>query len=161
MISIRRALPEDFDGIWPILLEVIQGGETFAYDPGTTKEQGRTLWMGTPVATYVVENDGFICGSYVLRRNQPGRGSHVANAGYMVSSAYRGRGLGRALCEHSLAEARGMGFRSMQFNLVVSTNGTAVRLWESCGFRILGELPEAFLHPELGYVAAYLMHRRL
>ena len=100
-------------------------------------------------------------GSYVLRRNQPGRGSHVANAGYMVGSAYRGRGIARAMCEHSLTEARRMGFRTMQFNLVVSTNQTAVRLWESCGFNILCTLPEAFLHPQKGYVGAYLMHRYL
>src|SRR5271170_4452523 len=143
-IKIRRAVREDFDGIWPILREVIERGDTFAYAPSTTKEEGRTIWMETPVATYVAEVDGAIVGSYVLRRNQPGRGSHVANAGYMVGSGQRGRGIGRAMCEHSLGEARTLGFRSMQFNLVVSTNEGAVRLWESCGFRVLFELPGAF-----------------
>src|SRR5208283_3329546 len=132
-ITIRRALATDFEGIWPILSEVIERGDTFAYDPATTKDEGRTIWMHTPVATYVAEVNGLVAGSYVSRRNQPGRGSHVANAGYMVCNAYRGRGIGRAMCEHSLTEARNMGFRSMQFNLVVSTNLTAVRLWESCG----------------------------
>ncbi len=160
-ITIRPAREADFEGIWPILREVIERGDTFAYDPATTREQGRTIWMETPFATYVAEADGVIVGSYVLRRNQPGRGSHVANAGYMVSSAQRGRGIGRAMCRHSLAEARRMGFRTMQFNLVVSTNETAVRLWESCGFRVLCVLPEAFLHPEKGYVGACLMHRFL
>jgi len=160
-ITIGRAKGEDFEMIWPILREVIERGDTFAYDPATTKEEGRTLWMETPLATYVAEVDGVVAGSYFLRRNQPGRGSHVANAGYMVSSAYGGRGLGRAMCEHSLSEARSMGFRSMQFNLVVSSNEVAVRLWESCGFRVLCELPEAFLHPQKGYVSACLMHRHL
>ncbi len=159
--TIRRAVEADFEPIWAILQEVIERGDTFAYDPATTKDEGRTIWMETPVATYVAEVKGVVAGSYVLRRNQPGRGSHVANAGYMVSSDYRGRGIGRALCEHSLSEARSMGFRSMQFNLVVSTNQTAVRLWESCGFRVLCILPEAFLHPEKGYVGACLMHRYL
>lgn len=160
-LKIRRAMDADFDEIWPILREVIGRGDTFAYDPATTKEEGRTIWMDTPIATYVAEVDGVIAGSYVLRKNQPGRGSHVANGGYMVSSARRGRGIGRAMCEHSLTEARRMGFRSMQFNLVVSTNQTAVRLWESCGFRVLCVLPEAFLHPNKGYVGACLMHRHL
>ena len=160
-ITIRRAAEADFEGIWPILREVIERSDTFAYDPATTKDEGRTIWMETPVATYLAEVDGVVAGSYMLRKNQPGRGSHVANAGYMVSRAHRGRGIGRAMCEHSLREARAMGFRSMQFNLVVSTNQHAVRLWESCGFRVLCELPEAFLHPEKGYVAALLMHRNL
>ena len=160
-ITIRPAVVADFEAIWAILREVIERGDTFAYDPATTKDEGRTIWMETPVATYVAEVDGVVAGSYVLRRNQPGRGSHVANAGYMVSSAHRGRGIGRVMCEHSLSEARSMGFRSMQFNLVVSTNETAVRLWESCGFRVLCVLPEAFLHPENGYVGACLMHRYL
>jgi L-amino acid N-acyltransferase YncA len=160
-ITMRRAEPQDFDQIWPILRAVIERGDTFAYDPTTTKEQGRTIWMETPVATYLAEVEGVIVGSYVLRRNQPGRGAHVANAGYMVTPAHRGRGIGRAMCEHSLVEARVLGFRTMQFNLVVSSNRSAVRLWESCGFQTLCELPEAFLHPEFGYVAALLMHRYL
>lgn len=159
--TIRPASEADFEGIWPILREVIERGDTFAYDPATTKDEGRGIWMETPLATYVAELNGIVVGSYVLRRNQPGRGSHVANAGYMVGSAYRGRGIARAMCEHSLTEERRIGFRTMQFNLVVSTNQTAVRLWESCGFRILCMLPEAFLHPEKGYVGAYLMHRYL
>lgn len=160
-ITIRRAVEADFDAIWVILREVIERGDTFAYDPATTKDEGRTIWIETPVATYVAEVDGVVAGSYVLRRNQPGRGSHVANAGYMVGSVHRGRGIGRAMCEHSLREARSMGFRTMQFNLVVSTNETAVRLWERCGFRVLCILPEAFLHPQKGYVGACLMHRCL
>ena len=37
----------------------------------------------------------------------------------------------------------------------------AVRLWQSCGFEIVGRLPDAFLHPRLGYVDALVMHRAL
>jgi L-amino acid N-acyltransferase YncA len=160
-LTIRRAHNDDFPKIWAILEEVIERGDTFAYAPDTTPEQGFTIWMETPVATYVAEREGVVLGSYVLRRNQPGRGSHVANAGYMVSSTYRGDGVGRAMCLHSLVEARALGCRTMQFNLVVSTNVRAVALWESCGFRTLCELPDAFLHKERGYVSALIMHRFL
>ncbi len=160
-LIVRRAQHEDFPQIWVILEEVIRRGDTFAYAPDTTPEQGFAIWMETPVATYVAEREGVILGSYVLRRNQPGRGSHVANAGYMVNSSHRGGGVGRALCLHSLDEARAWGFHTMQFNLVVSTNTRAVALWESCGFRVLCELPDAFLHAEYGYVPALIMHRFL
>lgn len=160
-LIIRRAGPEDFPQIWTILQAVIRRGDTFAYALDTTPEQGFVIWMETPVATYVAEREGAIVGSYVLRRNQPGRGAHVANAGYMVSGSQRRGGVGRAMCLHSLDEAKAMGFRTMQFNLVVSTNTRAVALWESCGFRTLCELPDAFLHSELGFVSALVMHRFL
>ena len=62
-----------------------------------------------------------------------------------------------AMCRHSLTEAKSRGFRAMQFNLVVSSNERAVRLWQHCGFQIVGRLPEAFAHPRLGYVDAFVM----
>ena len=65
------------------------------------------------------------------------------------------------MCAHSLEEARVRGYRAMQFNLVVSSNERAVRLWGSFGFEIVGRLPEAFEHPALGFVDAYVMYRRL
>jgi ribosomal protein S18 acetylase RimI-like enzyme len=49
----------------------------------------------------------------------------------------------------------------MQFNFVVSTNERAVRLWESCGFSVVGRLPGAFAHPALGFVDALVMFRTL
>ena len=49
----------------------------------------------------------------------------------------------------------------MQFNLVVSTNIRAVRLWQELGFAISGTLPGAFAHPHQGDVDAFVMYRRL
>ena len=112
-------------------------------------------------ATYVACRGEQVVGTYLLKANQPGLGSHVANAGYMVDSREAGRGVGRALCEHSLEEARRAGFLAMQFNFVVSTNTRAVALWQAMGFRIAGTLPRAFRHQTLGLVDAYVMHRFL
>ena len=100
-------------------------------------------------------------GSYYLRANQQGGGSHVANCGYATSVAARGRGVAAAMCAHSLDRARSRGFRAMQFNFVLSTNRRAVHLWQRHGFEIAGTLPKAFLHPALGYVDAYVMYREL
>jgi ribosomal protein S18 acetylase RimI-like enzyme len=85
----------------------------------------------------------------------------VANCGYMTASGALGRGVARAMCAHSLERARSRGFRAMQFNCVVSSNERAVRLWQSCGFTIVGQLPNVFLHPHLGYTDAYVMYREL
>jgi ribosomal protein S18 acetylase RimI-like enzyme len=102
-----------------------------------------------------------VVGTYILRPNQSGGGSHVANAAFMVASNVRGQGIGRAMSEHCLSEARRFGFRAMQFNFVVSTNDVAVRLWKRFGFKIVGTLPSAFRHPEKGYVDVYVMFRSL
>jgi ribosomal protein S18 acetylase RimI-like enzyme len=65
------------------------------------------------------------------------------------------------MAEHCLSEARRLGFRAMQFNYVISTNTSAIRLWQELGFKIVGKLPDAFRHPEKGYVDVYVMHRSL
>lgn len=161
MIDIRRAEDSDFEGIWTIFHEVVQGGDTYLYDPNTTREEARASWMSRDVSTYVAILDGAVVGTYILRPNQGGLGSHVANAGYMVSKDASGKGIGAALCQHSLEEARRQGFLAMQFNMVVSTNERAVALWQRMGFAIVGTLPKAFRHSRLGPVDAYVMHRFL
>jgi ribosomal protein S18 acetylase RimI-like enzyme len=49
----------------------------------------------------------------------------------------------------------------MQFNFVVSSNESAVRLWRRLGFEIVGTLPRAFRHATKGYVDAHVMYRSL
>jgi len=161
MITIRTARGPDFDSIWRIFREVVERGDTYVYDPSTTKEEARSIWMADGNSTYVALIDGRIIGTYILKRNQPGLGSHVANAGYMVRADCQGLGVGRAMCEHSIEEARRQGYLAMQFNMVVSTNEGAVALWEKLGFSIVGTLPQAFRHKTLGLVDAYVMHRYL
>ncbi|HYY56239.1 MAG TPA: GNAT family N-acetyltransferase [Pyrinomonadaceae bacterium] len=161
MITIREARASDFDSIWHIFREVVGRGDTYVYDPTTTKEEARSIWMADAYSTFVALIDGRIVGTYILKANQPGLGSHVANAGYMVGPEFAGRGVGRAMCEHSLEEARRRGFLSMQFNMVISTNEAAVALWKKLGFTIVGTLPRAFRHKTLGLVDAFVMHRFL
>ena len=161
MIDIRRAGENDWDQIWPIVHEVFQSGATYAYPPETDKEEAYQIWMASPTATYVALSDGQVVGTYYLKPNQPALGSHVCNAGYMVSSDARGRGIARKMCTHSLKEALTLGFRAMQYNLVVATNKFAIELWKSMGFEIIGTLPRAFNHKELGIVDAHVMYRLL
>jgi L-amino acid N-acyltransferase YncA len=160
-LLIRRAEDSDFDNIWEIFHAVVAKGDTYAYDPATTKEQARAIWMASDLSTYAAFLDGELVGTYILKANQPGLGSHVANAGYMVHPDHAGRGIGRALCEHSLDEARRTGFLAMQFNAVVSTNEPAIALWRKMGFAIVGTVPKAFRHRELGLVDLLVMHRFL
>jgi len=159
--TIRPATDADFDAMWPIFQEIVAAGDTYVFAPDTPRADALAYWFGPGIASWVVEAEGRIVGMYKIVRNQPGLGSHVANASFMVAPSYAGRGAGRHMGLHCLREARRSGFRAMQFNFVVSTNSGAVALWRSLGFAIVGTLPGAFRHRDLGYVDAYVMYRSL
>jgi L-amino acid N-acyltransferase YncA len=161
MLTIRPAIDADRDAIWNIFHEVVATGDTYVFDPSTSREEALAYWFRDDTRTYVAERDGKIAGSYVLRPNRPGLGAHVSNASFIVAKNARGIGLGRAMGEHCLSEARRLGFRAMQFNFVVSTNESAVNLWEKLGFKIVGTLPGAFRHAQKGYVDVQVMFRSL
>ncbi|PYL98637.1 MAG: GNAT family N-acetyltransferase, partial [Verrucomicrobia bacterium] len=133
LLQIRRARKEDREAIWEIFHAVVAGGDTYVFDPNISRRKALAYWLGPKTRCYVALSDQGIVGSYILKTNQPGLGSHVANAGFMVSPSARGRGIGRAMGEHCLHEARCLGFRAMQFNFVVATNRTALRLWKDLG----------------------------
>jgi L-amino acid N-acyltransferase YncA len=161
MLSIRPAQPADRDAIWKILEPIIRSGETYTLPKDLSREETLLFWFSNEHEVFVAEQDGAVLGTYFLQPNQRGGGSHVANCGYVTAEFATGRGIASAMCVHSLNRARDRGFKAMQFNFVVSTNECAVRLWQKHGFRIVGQLPKAFLHPEQGYVDAYIMFREL
>jgi L-amino acid N-acyltransferase YncA len=161
VLTVRAAGDVDRDAIWDIFHAVVATGDTYAYPPDTARDQALASWFPPGGWTFVALLDGRVVGTYVMKANQPGQGSHVANCGYMVAPDAGGRGVGEAMCRHSLDEARKLGFLAMQFNFVVSTNTRAVNLWKRCGFTVVGTLPQAFRHPVHGLVDAYVMHRTL
>ncbi|MCG8053456.1 MAG: GNAT family N-acetyltransferase [Candidatus Thiodiazotropha endolucinida] len=158
---IREATEADFAAIWPIFKEIASAGDTYAYPTDTSKSEGKRLWMDLPRKTYVAVEGEKIVGTYYIKTNQAGPGSHVCNCGYMVPSSSRGKGLATAMCEHSQKMAREMDYKAMQFNFVASTNEGAVRLWQKLGFEVVGRLPEAFNHPVKGYVDALVLYKWL
>jgi L-amino acid N-acyltransferase YncA len=160
-MKIRSATHRDRDAIWNIFHEIVAAGDTYALDPDLSRKEALQYWCGKNTRVYVAENGGRVVGTYILRPNQSGGGSHVANAAFMVAPDAQGQRVGRAMAEHCLTEAYRLGFRAMQFNFVVSTNASAIRLWRKLGFKIVGTLPGAFRHPQKGYVDVYVMCRLL
>lgn len=156
---IRRASSEDEASIWRILEPVIRAGETYPLPRDMSKAAALAYWGSPRHEVLVADREGELVGTYYLRANQDGGGSHVANCGYVVARHADGCGIGRAMCAHSIERARVRGFRAMQFNFVIASNERAVRLWQDCGFAIVGRLPGAFEHPKLGFVDALVMHR--
>ncbi|MEZ0491988.1 N-acetyltransferase family protein [Kineococcus sp. TBRC 1896] len=163
-MQIRDYTEADWAGIWPFFDEIVADGETYALPRGLTSDRARAEWVGAPPWATVVaveEGTGTVLGTARCGPNRPGAGSHVATASFMVAPAARGRGVGRSLGEHVVARARERGFLAMQFNAVVETNTAAVALWRSLGFAVVGTVPQAFDHPEHGYVGLHVMHRFL
>ena len=160
-LTIRPAAAADDDAIWAILEPTFRAGETYPIPRDISRADALAYWRSPWHSVFVVEDAGHIVGTYYLRANQRGGGDHVANCGYMVAPQAIGRGIARAMCAHSLTLAREAGFTAMQFNFVVASNQRAVKLWQSCGFEIVGRLPQAFRHPGLGPVDALVMVRGL
>ncbi|HXQ99424.1 MAG TPA: N-acetyltransferase [Pseudomonas sp.] len=161
MIHIRPMAADDFERFWPTFQAVVLAQETYAYDPALSREQALHLWLEYPLHTLIAEEDGVLLGSYYLKANAAGPGSHVCNCGYMVTPAARGRGVARLMCEHSQQLAVDSGFSAMQFNSVVSTNHVAVALWEKLGFETVGRLPRAYRHARQGLVDCLVMYKWL
>ncbi|MGW2716723.1 N-acetyltransferase family protein [Streptomyces sp. NPDC001492] len=160
-MQIREAAAEDWPRIWPFWHRIVAAGETYAWDPDTSEEAARALWMNPAKRVYVVEDvDGAVVGSAYVTPNYGGPAAHIANAGFMVDPDRAGRGIGRVLAEHVLTAAKSEGYRAMVFNAVVETN-PAVQLWTSLGFEILGTVPAAYEHPRYGRVGLHVMYRAL
>lgn len=173
-VEVRAASEDDWPGIWPIWHAVVAAGDSYVWSPSTGYDEARRLWMlPSPAEVVVVEETAAggvaVSGEHlrflataVLKPNQPGLGSHVANASFMVHPACRGRGVGRSLGESVLERARAAGYQAMQFNAVVSTNDAAIGLWRSLAFDVVGRIPGGF-RPATGGspVDLLIMHRRL
>jgi GNAT superfamily N-acetyltransferase len=152
----------DYDKVWKIFTKVISTGDTYVFNPNTPKDTLHTHWFADYMDTFVaVDDNDEILGTYIIKPNQIDLGDHIANCSYMVNPKFQGRGTGKLLCEHSLKFAKDKGFLGLQFNIVVSTNEAAVKLWQKFGFDIIGTTPKAFRHQTLGLVDTYIMFKDL
>lgn len=158
---IRKAIETDSEPIWNIIKEVIRGGETYVFDPNSSREKMLRYWLAPEKKVYVVTIGEEVVGTFTIKDNQPDRGSHIANASYMVSPGHAGKGIGELMGRYSLEEAKRLGYRAMQFNIVIKSNERAVKLWKKIGFSVIGEIPNAFQHPKLGLTNAYIMYKQL
>lgn len=160
-LSVRKVLAKDHDQLWAIIKEVIAGGETYVFHPDSSREKMMAYWLAPDKHVYIVEENGEMVGTFTIKPNMPDRGSHVANGSYMVSPRHAGKGIGEFMGKYSLEEAKRLGYKAMQFNIVIKSNLPAVKLWQKIGFKIIGEVPNAFQHPKLGPTNAYIMYQEL
>ena len=84
---------------------------------------------------HVLEDDGELCGFYALVKISP---TALELEAMFVEPEQIGRGYGRALMEHALAEARGTEHIE---RLVIQADPNASRFYEGAGGRLIGERP--------------------
>lgn len=160
-LTIRKAGESDYDQIWEIFKAVIKTGDTYVFNPNTPKVDLQKYWFADYMETFVAEEYGLICGTYIIKPNQTGLGNHIANCSYMVEPKSQGKGIGKQLCEHSIDFATQYGYKAIQFNIVVSTNIAALKIWKQYGFEIIGTTPNGFRHRKLGFVDTYILYKAL
>ncbi|WAW10155.1 GNAT family N-acetyltransferase [Oxalobacter vibrioformis] len=161
MMAVSPLEQADCPAVWCVIKPVFRSGEAYVYPRDISESEAYSAWVDVATATYVAKNGEMVLGMYYLKPNQPAQGSHVCNCGYIVGANVRGKGVASLMCAHSQQEALRLGFSAMPFNLVVSTNESAIRLWQKNGFEIVGRLPGAFHHPVAGFVDAFVMLKKL
>lgn len=160
-MQIRKATEADYKSVWDIFKEVIKTGDTYVFDPKTPKSELKKHWFAEYMTTFVAEEENKIFGTYIIKPNQIDLGNHIANCSYMVSPKVQGNGIGKLLCEHSINFAKQNRYLGIQFNIVVSTNIGAIKLWQKFGFQIIGTIPKGFRHSKLRLVDTYIMFKEL
>lgn len=154
---VRTATRADASAMLSLLLSAVTEGDALPFQGGIDTAFIDSQWLGA-AGCFLACRGEHVLGMYRYSANMPGRGSHIASATFLVCQQYRGQGVGRILVEHCLGQAKASGFRAMQFNQVLATNRAALSLYRSFGFKRVGKIPEAFAHPQYGYVSAYIMY---
>lgn len=160
-MKIRPAIESDHDDIWWIIRDVLSKGGTYAFYPDSDRDKMLSFWCAPEKHTYVALIENEIVGTFFLKQNQPDLGGHVVNAGFMTSPHHSGKGIGKEMGIFAMSEAKRFGYTAMQFNMVIKSNEPAVRLWKKLGFEIVGEIPDAYDHPDHGLTNAYIMWSKL
>lgn len=159
-MKIVKMTESDFEEFWPIFKDIVESEETYAFDPNISYSEAIDLWLHSADVSFAAK-DRAILGSYFLKKNASGPGSHVANCGYMVAPFARGKGVAKEMCIHSQQQALSLGYSAMQFNCVVSSNHIAIELWKKLGFKIIGTIPQGYKHRKYGFIDTYIMHKML
>lgn len=146
MIEIRKISDTDLVSAVEIWNDIVKDGVAFPQLELLDIESGREFFSSqsyTGVAVNTENND--VVGLYILHPNNVGRCGHICNASYAVKNGRRGQHIGELLVTDCIKKGKELGFRILQFNAVVKSNGSALALYKKLGFTQLGTIPGGFL----------------
>lgn len=159
--SLSSFSQKDENCLYTIFRDVVDSGSQFPYECSSIQEFYRQFFAPKSDVYVCHSSTKEVVGGFYLRPNYSGRSSHIANAAYMIKENYRSRGIGTLLVNASLEIAKGLGFQAMQFNLVLSQNAGAIKLYKKLGFSIIGTIPQAVRNPDGSYQDGYIMHHKI
>ncbi len=152
---------EDEEALYDIFKQVVDSGAEFPYESSSIQEFHRQFFAPNSKVYVCRTLEGEVIGGFYLKPNHSGRSGHIANAAYMIKRSHRGQGIGTFLTNASLAIAKELGFQAMQFNMVLSQNTIALKLYDKFGFQIIGTIPDAVRKPDGSYQDGYILYRKL
>lgn len=164
------ALDEDaatFDQLAEILVEVVAGGGSVSFMHPLAPEVARAFWAASFASA--ARGERIVLGAWEDERllgtvsllldtppNQPHRGEI---AKMMTRPAARGRGVATGLL--AVAEQLAKDHGRQLLVLDTATDGGAARLYERCGYRFAGEIPDYALKPQGGLSGTRIYYKRL
>ena len=132
--------------------DIVADGIAFPQKELLTPQTGDAFFKSQSFTGIAIDADsGEVVGLYILHPNNVGRCGHISNASYAVKKDKRGQHIGEFLVKDCLAKAKEIGFRILQFNAVVATNTSALKLYKKLGFTQLGVIPKGFLLKDGNY----------
>jgi putative acetyltransferase len=139
---IRQAVPSDGPMVRAFVFETER---SYGIEPDPEGLDADVVAFGTPqndaVLELVAEVAGKAVGSIVISSKEREKEAWLST--FFVEAAYRGRGIGRALLEWAVTEARLQGYHA----LVLETRSIfreAIHLYESTGWKPLPALPSQY-----------------
>ena len=143
-IIVRPYTESELPAMIQIWNEVVEDGVAFPQEELLNDQTGREFFAAQTCSAVAEDENGLVCGLYILHPNNVGRCGHICNASYAVRRDQRGLHIGEALVSDCLSRAKTYGYRVLQFNAVVATNTHARHLYERLGFQQLGTIPGGF-----------------
>ncbi len=159
--TLKPYCAEDERPLYEIFKDVIDSGSLFPYNDNSVAEFRRRFTDSESHVYVCYSAKGELVGGFAVRANYPGNSNHIANALYMIKGTHRGQGIGTFIIKASLQIAKGLGFHAMQYNMVLSRNITAVKLYQKLGFNLICTLPHAIRNPDGSYQDGYILHQKL
>jgi RimJ/RimL family protein N-acetyltransferase len=146
-VTIRYLSPGDFENLFSYVNAIIAEDTTVMLSGEPMTRSAEQAYVQTAVGLveqgkkiHIVACIGEeLVGSAEVRRFDK-RKSHVGEIGISVAKGYRDEGIGRMLMETLLSEAKAMKLRMLYLHCF-ETNESAIRLYESCGFKKAGIVP--------------------
>ena len=160
-ISLAPFKQGDESQLYEIFRTVVDSGAAFPYECNSIQEFQRQFFAPGSQVYVCLSSKGEVIGGFYLKPNYSGRCSHIANAAYMIKASHRGQGIGNLLANASLEIAKSLGFHAMQFNMVLSQNTVATKLYGKLGFKNIGAIPQAVRNPDGSYQDGYILYRKL